>query len=121
MRSTAVLKEALPYIQEFHGQTFVIKLSGALAEDSTQLLNLAEEIALLHYVGIKVSGNPDGWRIGIEELKRATGLSGPSLWRAAARLDAAGLVHKRRDGVNRWTLCDGHCEACSAKKTPVNK
>ena len=72
---------------------------------------------LWHYVGIKVSGNPDGWRIGIEELKRATGLSGPSLWRAAERLDAAGLVHKRRDGVNRWTLCDGHCEACRAKKS----
>ena len=74
---------------------------------------------LWHYVGIKVSGNSDGWRIGIEELKRGTGLSGPSLWRAANQLDAAGLVHRRRDGVNRWVLCDGTCDRCLAPKTPT--
>jgi len=73
---------------------------------------------LWNYVGIRVSGNPDGWRIGIEELKRETDLSGPSLWRAAKKLEEAGLVHKQRDGVNRWTLCDGHCPKCRAKKAP---
>ena len=70
---------------------------------------------LWHYVGIKVSGNPDGWRIGIKELERGTGLSPPTLWRAAGQLDAAGLVHKKRDGVNRWVLCDGFCKACRSK------
>ena len=70
---------------------------------------------LWNYIGIRVSGNPDGWRIGIKELQRETGLSGPSIWRAAGALDRAGLVHKRRDPAgNVWTLCDGSCTECTA-------
>jgi hypothetical protein len=70
---------------------------------------------LWNYIGIRVSGNPDGWRIGIKELHEATGLSAPSIWRAAAALDRAGLVHKRRKPAgNVWTLCDGGCEECLA-------
>jgi hypothetical protein len=69
--------------------------------------------ALWNYVGVKVSGNPEGWRIGIEEIKTATGLSGPSIWRASVALDKAGLVHRERAGVNRWTLCDGFCDKCT--------
>ena len=67
MRSTEVLKEALPYIRKFHGQTFVIKLSGSLAEKTDHLHNLAEEIALLHYVGIQMlivhGGGPQATRL----------------------------------------------------------
>ena len=49
-----LLREALPYIQRFKGQTFVVKLSGKVTEDHDNLISLAEELALLHQVGIRI-------------------------------------------------------------------
>jgi acetylglutamate kinase len=49
-----LLREALPYIQRFKGQTFVVKLSGKVTEEHEVLASLAEELALLHQVGIRV-------------------------------------------------------------------
>jgi acetylglutamate kinase len=50
-----LLREALPYIQRFKGQTFVVKLSGKVTESQENLTSLAEELALLHQVGIRIS------------------------------------------------------------------
>lgn len=49
-----LLREALPYIQRFKGQTFVVKLSGKVTENHENLISLAEEMALLHQVGIRI-------------------------------------------------------------------
>ena len=49
-----LLREALPYIQRFKGQTFVVKLSGKVTEKQENLISLAEELALLHQVGIRI-------------------------------------------------------------------
>lgn len=49
-----LLREALPYIQRFQGKTFVVKFSGKVTEDKENLASLAEELALLHQVGIRV-------------------------------------------------------------------
>ncbi len=49
-----LLREALPYIQKFKGKIFVVKFSGKVTEDKENLASLAEELALLHQVGIKV-------------------------------------------------------------------
>jgi acetylglutamate kinase len=49
-----LLREALPYIQRFKGQTFVVKLSGKVTENQENLISLAEEMALLHQVGIRI-------------------------------------------------------------------
>jgi acetylglutamate kinase len=49
-----LLREALPYIQRFQGQTFVVKLSGKVTEQQENLTSLAEELALLHQVGIRI-------------------------------------------------------------------
>jgi acetylglutamate kinase len=49
-----LLREALPYIQRFKGKTFVVKLSGKATEDRANLNSLAEELALIHQVGIRV-------------------------------------------------------------------
>jgi acetylglutamate kinase len=49
-----LLREALPYIQRFKGKTFVVKLSGKATEDPLNLASLAEELALLHQVGIRL-------------------------------------------------------------------
>ena len=48
------LKQALPYIQRHRGRTFVIKLGGRLLQDRHALLRLAEDVTLLHNVGIHV-------------------------------------------------------------------
>ena len=49
-----LLREALPYIQRFQGQTFVVKISGKVTENLDNLSSLAEELALLHQVGIRI-------------------------------------------------------------------
>ena len=49
-----LLREALPYIQRFKGKTFVVKFSGKVTEDHDRLMSLAEELALLHQVGIRL-------------------------------------------------------------------
>ena len=49
-----LLREALPYIQRFQGKTVVVKFSGKVTEDKENLASLAEELALLHEVGIRV-------------------------------------------------------------------
>src|SRR5215217_4880983 len=49
-----LLREALPYIQKFKGKTFVVKFSGKVTENYENLASLAEELALLHQVGIKI-------------------------------------------------------------------
>ncbi|HEY7370060.1 MAG TPA: acetylglutamate kinase [Thermoanaerobaculia bacterium] len=50
-----LLREALPYIRRFKGKTFVVKISGKVTEDHEVLNSLAEEIALLSQVGIRVT------------------------------------------------------------------
>lgn len=49
-----LLRESLPYIQRFKGKTFVVKFSGKVTENRENLFSLAEELALLHQVGIRV-------------------------------------------------------------------
>ena len=49
-----LLREALPYIRRFKGKTFIVKFSGKVTEDKDNLSSLAEELALLHQVGIRV-------------------------------------------------------------------
>lgn len=67
MRSTDVLKEALPYIRRFYGRRFLVKLSGGVVEEPAKLADLAEEIALLHYVGMRIlvvhGGGPQATRL----------------------------------------------------------
>jgi len=49
-----LLRESLPYIQKFQGKTFVVKFSGKVTEDAENMSSLAEELALLHQVGIRI-------------------------------------------------------------------
>lgn len=49
-----LLREAVPYIRRFKGSTFVVKFSGKVTENKENLSSLAEELALLHQVGIRL-------------------------------------------------------------------
>ncbi|MFN5539964.1 MAG: acetylglutamate kinase [Candidatus Melainabacteria bacterium] len=49
----STISEALPYIREFSGKTFVIKYGGASMKDPLLKKKVIEDIALLHYVGVR--------------------------------------------------------------------
>jgi acetylglutamate kinase len=72
MKREDVLMEALPYIQQFHGKTLVIKLGGHAMVDPVVLENAIRDAVLLHYVGIRVvlvhGGGPE-----ISEKMKAMG------------------------------------------------
>lgn len=51
-RDLGTLREALPYIQAFHGSTFVIRLGGLALSTSELTQRFAEDIALLKHVGV---------------------------------------------------------------------
>ncbi len=48
------LLDAGAYIRLFHGKTFVIKVSGSILADERARTALAEDVSLLHHVGIRV-------------------------------------------------------------------
>jgi acetylglutamate kinase len=50
----AILHEALPYIQRFHGRTFVVKYGGHAMVDDALKEGFARDVCLLRYVGIQV-------------------------------------------------------------------
>jgi len=49
----AILSEALPYIREFSGKTVVIKYGGHAMEDPALAELFAQDVVLMHLVGIK--------------------------------------------------------------------
>lgn len=48
-----VLIEALPYLRQFYGKTIVVKYGGNAMIDETLKVQVMQDIALLHYVGIR--------------------------------------------------------------------
>lgn len=49
-----VLIEALPYIQQFEGKTFVVKYGGAVMEDEKLKTMIAKDVTLLRKIGINI-------------------------------------------------------------------
>jgi acetylglutamate kinase len=49
----AILIEALPYLREFYGQTLVVKYGGNAMIDEALKEQVMQDVALLHYVGIR--------------------------------------------------------------------
>ena len=70
-----VLAQALPYIQAFRDQTFVVKYGGSAMRDPALMHGVIRNVLLLHTVGIRTilvhGGGPeiDGWlaRLGLEK------------------------------------------------------
>lgn len=55
LKQTALtLIEALPYIQQWSGKTIVVKYGGNAMTDDALKRTVAQDLVLLHYVGIKV-------------------------------------------------------------------
>ncbi len=67
------LKSAAPYIRMYKGKTFVVKAGGGVFADTESTRVLIEQIAILHYFGVRVvmvhGGGPQ-----VTELQEALGL-----------------------------------------------
>ena len=53
MGKASILSEALPFIRRFRGTTVVIKYGGSAMVDDSTRENFADDVAMLHYVGIR--------------------------------------------------------------------
>jgi acetylglutamate kinase len=67
------LKSAAPYIRMYKGKTFVVKAGGGVFADAAATRTLVEQIAILHYFGVRVvlvhGGGPQ-----LTELSAALGV-----------------------------------------------
>jgi len=78
MKRIEVLTEILPYVREFQGKTFVVKLGGELCQGEV-LNNIAQQLSLIHHIGIKLilvhGGGPQldevSTKLGITPVKKA--------------------------------------------------
>ncbi|MCL6584546.1 MAG: acetylglutamate kinase [bacterium] len=52
IEKAGILIEALPYIKNFYGKTFVIKYGGAAQTDEALKASFAQDVVLLNYIGI---------------------------------------------------------------------
>jgi len=48
------LKKAIPYLREYKGKTFVIKIGGEVISDASSMDSFAQQVSLLHQLGISV-------------------------------------------------------------------
>jgi acetylglutamate kinase len=79
LRKAATLIDALPWLEEFHGRTVVIKYGGHAMADETLRPSFAQDVAFLRYAGLRpviVHGggpqiNAQLDRLGIESSFRA--------------------------------------------------
>ncbi|MCU0727216.1 MAG: acetylglutamate kinase, partial [Planctomycetes bacterium] len=55
MIDVKVLTQALPYMRAHRGKTFVVKMGGELVADSATRESLAEDLALAHHTGIRLT------------------------------------------------------------------
>src|SRR6202030_4652605 len=103
------LKNAAPYIRMYKGKTFVVKVGGGVFADENATRVLVEQIAILHYFGVRVvlvhGGGPQ-----LTELSAALGV--PTRMVAGRRvtdqqsIDVTamvlnGLIHTRVLGICR--------------------
>lgn len=79
MKDINLLKQALPYIKQYRDKIFVIKFGGEIVSDRNRLAALAEEIALLHELNVRMviihGGGPQlsetAEKLGVEAKKVA--------------------------------------------------
>ena len=65
-----VMLEALPYLQEFHGKTIVIKIGGSVLGNEEMLDSLLRDVVLLNLFGMKVVLVHGGGPEISEEMKK---------------------------------------------------
>ncbi len=104
-----LLREALPYIQKFKGKTFVVKFSGKVTEDKENLASLAEELALLQQVGIRLCVVHGGGK-QLTELAERLGVAQTVIdgrrVTSDETLELAKMIFAGKINTEFWRFCD---------------
>ena len=128
--TTKVLSECLPYIQQFSGETFVIKYGGAAMTDRKLAESFAHDIVLLKQLGINpivVHGGGNKINSFLEKInKKSTFINGLRVTDAetleVVEMVLCGLVNKditqliNKAGGNAIGLCGKDANLIEAKK-----
>ncbi|MGD1031499.1 MAG: acetylglutamate kinase [Opitutaceae bacterium] len=112
-----VLLEALPYIQDFHGSTFVVKYGGSFMDDPDPVVRtrVAYDIAFLAAVGINVVVVHGGGK-AITQAMETSGLTAKFVNGLRVTDEATiAIVKKTLDEVVNRDVCDA---IASAKGRP---
>ncbi len=92
------LRSASPYIRLYKGKTFVVKAGGAVFGDTAMTRALIEQIAILHYLGVRVvmvhGGGPQ-----LTQLTEALGV--PTRMGAGRRITDQESIDATFDGAQR--------------------
>ncbi|QGR02519.1 acetylglutamate kinase [Ehrlichia ruminantium] len=127
---TKTLSESLPYIQQFSGETFIIKYGGAAMTDKKLAESFAHDIVLLKQLGINpivVHGGGNKINEFLEKVnKKSTFINGLRVTDAETleivEMVLCGLVNKNitqlinRAGGNAIGLCGKDANLIEAKK-----
>src|SRR5471032_2528576 len=103
-----VLLEALPYIQDFHGSTFVVKYGGSFMDDPDAITRtrVAYDIAFLAAVGINVVVVHGGGK-AITKAMEESGLAAKFVGGLRVTDEAAiAIVKKTLDEIVNKDVCD---------------
>lgn len=103
---TEVLLEALPYIQQFKGCTFVVKFGGSFLDTEQARVGVATDLVFLAAVGIRVVVVHGGGPAINKAMKEAA--IDPVFSNGLRVTDAAtvGIVEKTLNGVINREICD---------------
>jgi acetylglutamate kinase len=103
---TEVLLEALPYIQQFKGSTFVVKFGGSFLDTEQAQVGVATDLVFLAAVGIRVVVVHGGGPAINKAMKEAA--IEPVFSNGLRVTDAAtvGIVEKTLNGVINQEICD---------------
>jgi acetylglutamate kinase len=113
-----VLLEALPYIQDFHGATFVVKYGGSFMDDSDPAIRnrVAYDIAFLAAVGINVVVVHGGGK-AITQAMEQSGLKATFVGGLRVTDEATvAIVKKTLDEVVNKDVCDAIANAHARPK-----
>ena len=109
MGKAAIFSEALPFIRRFRGTTVVIKYGGSAMVDENLRNTFADDVAMLHYVGI----NPVIVHGGGPHISQAMGQRGIEQGDVRSHLEAAGGAVER-DGFGEFERTRGEGDPADA-------
>ncbi len=134
MDDVGILKQALPYLREYRGKTFVVKFGGEILGEDGNFENLAADLSLLYQLGIKIviihGGGPQltafARRLGVKARKIAGRRITDDQTLEIAKMVFAGLSTDiisalRKHGTPAVGLSGVDGGLITARKRPVRK
>ena len=135
MQDVSLLLEALPFIRQYKGKTFVLKLGGEVIQDQDHLFQIASDVALMNKVGVRMlivhGGGPQAnelsERLGVKPVfvggRRVTNDAQLEITKMvfAGTINTEILVALRRAGASAVGLSGVDANLVFATRRPVKR